>query len=61
VSPYDALKALGHSPAKAAEIVLNAQRGDWFSKLWIEQAVRSPPPSQDDLADLAHFERSQQP
>jgi hypothetical protein len=35
VSDYDALKAYGHSPAKAAEIVLDAKRGDFFSRGWI--------------------------
>jgi hypothetical protein len=33
---YAALKAYGHSPAKAAEIVLDAKRGDFFSRGWIK-------------------------
>lgn len=36
MSDYDLLKSLGHSPAKAAEIVLDATRGDDFSRRWIE-------------------------
>jgi hypothetical protein len=36
VSDYEALKAHGHSPAKAAEIILDAKRGDLFSRKWIE-------------------------
>jgi hypothetical protein len=32
---YEALKAFGHSPAKAAEIILDAKRGDFFSRGWI--------------------------
>jgi hypothetical protein len=39
MSPYEALKAYGHSPAKAAEIVLDANRGDWFSQRWINFAT----------------------
>lgn len=35
LSDYAALKAYGHSPAKAAEIVLDAKRGDFFSRGWI--------------------------
>lgn len=36
MSDYEALKAYGHSPAKAAEIVLDAKRGDFFSRGWIK-------------------------
>ena len=32
---YNLLKKVGHSPAKAAEILLDAQRGDRFSIDWI--------------------------
>jgi hypothetical protein len=32
---YAALKAFGHSPAKAAEIVLDARRGDVYALRWI--------------------------
>lgn len=35
VSDYNALKVYGHSPAKAAEIVLDAKRGDFFSERWV--------------------------
>ncbi len=31
MTDYDVLKAAGHSPAKAAEIILDAKRGDEFS------------------------------
>lgn len=37
---YEKLKAHGHSPAKAAEILLDAKRGDSYSIKWIE-IVRS--------------------
>lgn len=36
MTPYEALKATGHSPAKAAEIILDAKRGDWFSQQWLK-------------------------
>jgi hypothetical protein len=42
-SDYDALKAYGHSPAKAAEIVLDASRGNERAANWIaivRQAVQ---------------------
>jgi hypothetical protein len=32
---YELLKRYGHSPAKAAEIILDAKRGDMFSRNWI--------------------------
>lgn len=32
---YDLLKDYGHSPAKAAEIVLDAKRGDFFSTSYV--------------------------
>ena len=38
MTEYEALKALGHSPAKAAEIVLDASRGDELSIHWIASA-----------------------
>jgi hypothetical protein len=34
-SDYAALKAYGHSPAKAAEIVLDASRGDCFCERYV--------------------------
>lgn len=34
-SDYAALKAYGHSPAKAAEIILDAKRGDKACERWI--------------------------
>lgn len=36
---YSALKAFGHSPAKAAEIILDATRGDEFSRRWIAMVM----------------------
>ena len=35
MSDYEILKAYGHSPAKAAEIVLDAKRGDAWAIRWI--------------------------
>lgn len=35
MSDYEVLKAAGHSPAKAAEIVLDAKRGDRWAIAWI--------------------------
>lgn len=35
MSDYDLLKAFGFSPAKAAEIVLDAKRGDAYAASWI--------------------------
>lgn len=35
MSDYDALKTEGHSPAKAAEILLDAKRGDPWANKWI--------------------------
>ena len=40
MTDYEALKAAGHSPAKAAEIVLDAKRGDRHALAWIA-TVRS--------------------
>lgn len=37
---YRALKAVGHSPAKAVQILIDASRGDVDAMLWI-RAVRS--------------------
>jgi hypothetical protein len=34
-SNYAALKAYGHSPAKAAEIILDAKRGDFFCERYV--------------------------
>jgi len=33
---YELLKSFGHSPAKAAEIVLDASRGDAHAIQWIK-------------------------
>jgi hypothetical protein len=41
---YRLLKAYGHSPAKAAEIVLDASRGIASCKDWIEMARKSVTP-----------------
>lgn len=38
---YEALKAHGHSPAKAAEIALDAKRGDDFCRRWIAIARKA--------------------
>ena len=35
MTDYEALKAHGHTPAKAAEIILDAKRGDEFCRKWI--------------------------
>lgn len=40
MSDYEVLKAAGHTPAKAAEIALDAKRGDNFAKRWIEMSRR---------------------
>jgi hypothetical protein len=37
---YEALKACGHSPTKAAEIMLDAKRGDKFCVRWIALAAK---------------------
>lgn len=53
MTDYDALKAHGHAPAKAAEIILDAKRGDEYSADWIkmvretlqlDKAAQSPEP-----------------
>lgn len=41
MSDYEALKAYGHTPAKAAEIVLDAQRGDLWAIGWIKVVRRN--------------------
>ena len=33
---YKTLKGLGHSPAKALEILLDASRGDAYALAWIK-------------------------
>jgi hypothetical protein len=38
MSDYEALKRYGHSPAKAAEIALDAKRGDKRALAWLEVA-----------------------
>lgn len=38
MTDYDLLKAEGHSPAKAAEIVLDARRGDKWALFWVRNA-----------------------
>ncbi len=40
---YATLKALGHSAAKAAEIVLDARRGDPYARQWIATASKRNP------------------
>lgn len=36
MTDYQILKAAGHSPAKAAEIALDAKRGDDRARQWID-------------------------
>jgi hypothetical protein len=43
-SDYEALKSFGHSPVKAAEIVLDAKRGNEYARRWIA-LVREQEPS----------------
>jgi len=50
MSRYEALKAYGHSPAKAAEIILDAERGDKHALAWID-AVEA---AEADLEDLIY-------
>lgn len=38
MSDYEALKRYGFSPAKAAEIALDARRGDWYAKQFLRLA-----------------------
>lgn len=38
MSDYEVLKRYGHSPIKAAEIALDAQRGDKYALAWIAAA-----------------------
>lgn len=38
MSDYEALKLAGHSPFKAAEIALDAKRGDPHAVKWTEMA-----------------------
>jgi hypothetical protein len=56
--PYEALKRMGHSPAKAAEIVLDASRGDEFSQLWIAHALRIDADPEEAIIQDAYNERS---
>lgn len=38
MSDYEILKAMGHTPAKAAEIALDAKRGDEYAVQWVTAA-----------------------
>lgn len=40
MTDYEALKLLGHTPAKAQEIILDAKRGDKFSQQYLDWAKR---------------------
>lgn len=40
---YGRLKEAGHTPAKAAEIMLDAKRGDHHSIRWIKEIRRQIP------------------
>lgn len=37
---YEMLKSVGHTPLKAAQIILDAQRGDNFAMTWIRGCWR---------------------
>lgn len=41
MTDYEALKRYGHSPTKAAEIILDAKRGDTYALAWLT-VVRLP-------------------
>ncbi len=47
MTDYDALKVAGHSPAKAAEILLDAKRGDRYAIEWIKAARMNAPEPRD--------------
>ncbi len=51
MTPYQLLKSQGHSPAKAAEIVLDAKRGNPYALRWIE-ICRVPIENSPKLASL---------
>lgn len=38
---YEALKAHGHSPSKAVEILVDARRKNRFALSWIRQIVKT--------------------
>ena len=38
MSDYEALKKAGHSPFKAAEIALDAKRGNAYAVAWVKAA-----------------------
>jgi hypothetical protein len=38
---YSMLKAAGHDPAKAAEILIDAQRQDAHARIWIKTLAAS--------------------
>jgi hypothetical protein len=40
MTDYEALKAVGHSPQKAAEIILDAKRGIAHARGWLASARR---------------------
>jgi hypothetical protein len=49
-SPYDDLKAAGHSPQKAAEIAIDVQRGDTYAIGWLSLCRASLPKRIDEIA-----------
>jgi len=52
MTDYEALKADGFSAAKAAEIVLDAKRGDSYAKLFLRLAVsKANPVKSEGLAN----------
>jgi hypothetical protein len=42
---YEILKSYGFSPAKAAEIALDAKRGDKYALAWVDLALRASAPT----------------
>jgi hypothetical protein len=50
MTDYDILKRFGHSPIKAAEIALDAKRGDKHALKWLETA-RAAHPEQPALSN----------
>lgn len=60
MSDYQALKAYGHSPFKAAEIALDAKRGEQHARAWVA-AARQPLTDDDIEALLAQRKLEDQP
>jgi hypothetical protein len=45
MTDYEHLKALGFRAAKAAEIILDAKRGDRYARQWVETARNKTRPT----------------